>query len=599
VTADLWPAGRAPGGPSRGYGPPADTPDEQIDPPGTYPIPPGRGRWRLGAHRRLFAPGPLEGTLITEIVDAKGRRLDQQFDSPAKLTFTVDGRHPSAKLIAELQTDVTAWRWDDQVGRDRLMFRGIVGQSEDQVTETGANVVTFTCHDYLAMLGRRFLTAPDPLVLLSYDQDTLVDILRDRASNATSAAGDSFDPGSYLPLTVWPAGPNGNPRPPSQIIRDRTYLGGQNLGEAVDNLAHVIDGFDYDCQPQESGVDRLRIFFPWQGEPRDIPLQYGSNISGFTRAVNSGDYANYWRVAGDAGDAASQLVADDWNADANDVGRLPVGLWMGAESAADVKDVLTLQQKAAGDLEFAGRVVANWTLQMRPGAYSYGNPNMGDTVPLLIRTGRLDVFTEIRVIGLAYGIGEDGDETVEITVGRPRATLGQYLTQSDRAVDALTRRNLTGGLGPDTARGLIAETVLGQRVTIPSGGVTVYPILDIVVPVETGRRYRITGYADGRTLGGGTTGNNLRIGINDGANPATYIFRAGAAPGGTWPDGTRLSGGGAHFYTAPDDHTHTFTLETQSISGPEQIFDPDEPLPANQPSGGAWLRVEDLGRISP
>ena len=39
---------------------------------------------------------------------------------------------------------------------------------------------------------------------------------------------------------------------------------------------------------------------------------------------------------------------------------------------------------------------------------------MGDIVPLVIQTGRLNVNTTIRVLGIAYDIGDDGQEDVDL-----------------------------------------------------------------------------------------------------------------------------------------------------------------------------------------
>jgi hypothetical protein len=65
---------------------------------------------------------------------------------------------------------------------------------------------------------------------------------------------------------------------------------------------------------------------------------------------------------------------------------------------------------------------------------------MGDAVPLYINEGRLAVNTTVRVVGITYGIGEDGQEDVELTVGRPPATLAKILSGPDKDIDALARR---------------------------------------------------------------------------------------------------------------------------------------------------------------
>jgi hypothetical protein len=130
-----------------------------------------------------------------------------------------------------------------------------------------------------------------------------------------------------------------------------------------------------------------------------------------------------------------------WNADANDIGRMPVGLWMDSENASDVNQIATLQQKAAGDLATAGVLVPSYTVTARPGWYRPGRPNLGDTVPLVLRTGRLDVSGTVRVLGVNYAISDDGaGEDVELTLGRPARTLTALFVDARRDIDALARR---------------------------------------------------------------------------------------------------------------------------------------------------------------
>jgi hypothetical protein len=409
--------------------------------------PPGeRGRWRLTLHRRSFAAyaWPAD-TSIVELTGARSRRLELGWNEPAKLTFTVDGRSPAAAYIQELTTDVYAWRWDDTAGADRLLFRGVVAQSEDTVSEQ-SHAVNLTCHDYLAVMIRRFLTAGADLVYTATDQDDIVADLARRASAGMAAGnGTTFAPGSQLPLAVSRVNPDGTARAAkSGQVRDRTYAGQTSIGQAITDLAAVINGFDVDVRPaaDTDGLDYLRVFYPSRGVGRtDTPLVYGSSVAAFTRSVNSSEYANYVRVMGETPSSGPQLYAEAWNADANDVGRAPVGLWMDGENASDVNQLATLQQKAAGDLASSGVLVPSYTLTLRPGWYRPGYPNLGDTVPLVLRTGRLDVSATVRVLGLAFAISDDGaGEDVDVTVGRPARTLTALFRDTRRDIDALARR---------------------------------------------------------------------------------------------------------------------------------------------------------------
>jgi hypothetical protein len=428
--------------------------------PGTYPVPTGRGRWRFTLHRRAFSAQvyPTD-TGISELVTARSRKLELAWDTPATLTFTVDGHSPTAAAISELTQDVIGWRWDDQTGADIPMFRGIIAQSEDQLT-TESHTVTFTCHDYLAMLARRYITQPTPYIA-NYDQDNLAANLIQLAVAASSggtpgipASVVSFSPASFLPILAHNVNPDGSDRSTaSGQTRARTYFGGTQISQVFDDLAKVVNGFEYDVLPRSdvNGIDYVRIFYPSQGVARsDVVLMYGATVSGLTRTVNSAGYANYWRVLGNnasSDPSTAQLYADVWNEQATlpFPGAGSVGLWMSAESgagAADVTTQATLTQQAQGDLGRTGLLVPAYTLTLRPGAYVYGRPNMGDTVPLIVQSGRLNVNTTVRVLGITFDVGDDGNEDVTLTVGAPPppAALSDLFAQSFADLAALARR---------------------------------------------------------------------------------------------------------------------------------------------------------------
>jgi hypothetical protein len=279
------------------------------------------------------------------------------------------------------------------------------------------------------------------------------------ASSVASASGTSFVPGATLPLAAAWCNPDGTARADAGVLRDRNYPGGSVFGELLDALAKVDGGYDYDVlpaprvgaigapagtQPVPAGTDALRIFYPAQGVTRsDMVLLYGGNVSTVTRAVNSAEYANYVRSIGNKASAdpnAPQLFAEVWNSDANAVTQNLLGLWMMGDNASDVSLQPTLNSRAQGRLNTYGVLTPNYTLGLRPDTYALGFPNMGDVVPLRIDSGRLNVSTTVRVVGISYGISDDGAEDVALTVGRPAVTLGRIVTAIGRDVDALARR---------------------------------------------------------------------------------------------------------------------------------------------------------------
>jgi hypothetical protein len=413
-------------------------------------VPSGRGRWRLTLHRRDFGTNarPTQ-TGIAELTDARSRKLVQALNSPATLSFTLDGRSPAAALIQEMSHDVIAWRFDDQQNKDVMAFRGIIAQSQDSLSEQ-THTVSFTAHDYLAMLKRRLITGSVHYVNVytQVDQDTLAGNLIQQAVQVYAASVDvNFYPGSALPVGAIPMTPAGVQRQtPSGQKRDRTYPAHTNIGEALDQLAKVVNGFDYDCWPTSDawGGDSIRLFYPYQGVQRSSPqLVYGSTVSTITRNLDSADYANYQRTVGNNGSsdpAAAQKYGEAWNTDTNNITVATQGLWMSGSNASDVTIQQTLTDKANGDLGRSGLLIPHYAVGLRPGAYSWGNPNMGDVVPLIIQSGRLNVNTTIRIVGLTYDIGDDGQEDVSLVLGRPDTTIADIFGSTDRDVNALARR---------------------------------------------------------------------------------------------------------------------------------------------------------------
>ena len=400
--------------------------------------------WRLTLHHRPFTAAPWEETLISELPGARSRRLERELNKPAQLTFTMDGRAPATALVTELVHEVIAWR------AGVPYFRGIVGQAEDQITEQG-HTVNFTCHDYLAMLNRRYLT--HAIDFENWNQDDIVtNLLYWASTNMQTSGGATLAPGSFLPLAVRALNPDGTARAagvsPSRI---RVYSAQSNVGELVDQLAHVINGFDYDARPAwldaEGGTteDWLRVFWPQQGTTRGPVLEYGGAVSSLTRTVASDTYGNYVRVIGNnesTDPLAPQIYAEqvEWD-QANNVGAVPIGLWQDIDTGADVTDTTTLQEVADGHLDLSGVLIPSYSVELREGVYQEGIFDIGDSVPLVVKSGRLDVGPEpVRILGMSFEPTDDGAENVGLTLGRAPTSLVDMMRATEADVNALARR---------------------------------------------------------------------------------------------------------------------------------------------------------------
>jgi hypothetical protein len=416
--------------------------------PGTYPVPAGRGRWRTSLHSRAFQDQDISAHYLADLTEARSRKLTKGWDTPATFTFTLDATSPAAAVVQELAHDVCAWRFDDTTGTDVCMFRGLVTASEDDA-DAQSHSVTFTCLDYLAMLSRRIFTWGTAVPWTAQDTDYLVTLFLNYATDvsATTSSGTRFGAAAYLPLGVAYCNPDGTTRAQGTgISRALTVQGSAVVGTEFDKLAKMNQGFDYDVYPQPMAPpalrrDQLRIFYPQKGVVRTAPaLYYPGNVTAFKRQVSSGDYTNYWRRLGNnqnASQNAPQVYGEAWNPDAMG---LTVGTFMTGDQVSDQTDTTLLTQGAVGEINYAGVLVPTYELTLAPGAWYQGAFVLGDTLPLIIQSGRLAVNTTIRVLDAAFEIHDDGDEVVTITCGRPRTTLADVLGRQAADIRALARR---------------------------------------------------------------------------------------------------------------------------------------------------------------
>lgn len=418
------------------------------------PRPKGWPLWKYTLHRRTgyAAPGGTIGigAQFGEALHARSASLVRKLNTPAQLQFSMSGRDPTAALISELATDVMAWRWNELAGKYEALFYGTVISSQDTLSEQ-VHTVEFTCQDYLAHLQRRWVTTPFSTIG-TIDQDQIVSALITNAGgNNSSVYGNGYEYAGQMPLETIKSAPgeyagNTMPRPASGQLRSRTYPAGQNIGQALSDLAAVIGGFDYQAWPDGN----LQIFYPSQGVARNYPLVYGVNVASLTRQVASSSYANYEMFMGATPtDGTAAPTASAWNDDAISWDSNPAGLWMDLQTSADVTDTTTLTEQAQGALAANGILLPSYTLTLRPDKWQPSPDarvtpakwNMGDVVPLIVKSGRLDVNTAIRIVGITFTIGDDGAETVALDVGLPTQTYDEYFLDSTNArLSALERR---------------------------------------------------------------------------------------------------------------------------------------------------------------
>lgn len=221
---------------------------------------------------------------------------------------------------------------------------------------------------------------------------------------------------------------------PTGQLRDRQYEIGDSIGQRIQELSEVIDGFDWDITPISPSALALEVWSPERGVNRGVILEYGGLVARFKRSVQPGEYANSIRMTG-----ADSLDAQE--REAEDLASNPAGRWDRVFGDTGLTTQTALDERAHWQMKESQFVPTSWSLTLRPGGWQ--GPDhiwLGDTVRLIVYSGTLRVDTTLRVTELAFDIGDGGTETVEVTLGGPKPDYRRFRSKTERRLTNLERR---------------------------------------------------------------------------------------------------------------------------------------------------------------
>lgn len=370
-----------------------------------------------------FVIGPASGGHEVALTAATRRRLTVRLTSPSEASFVINGRHSQAAAVDELASDLHVLYTPPAPGaRTVLLYRGRIGPTGDDLDET-THGLTVSSMDYREVLSRRILYASSTLAWTATDQ---AEIAWQLISQTQSRAG------GHLGISKGVGHPAG-------VLRDRTYEAGDSIGERIQELSEVIDGFDWDIRPASASALALDIWGA-RGADRGVVLEHGGLVRTVRREVAVTDYANSIRVTGDQ---TGPTPPTPQERTATDIATRPEGRWDRALTAPGIVTTATLAERADWLLDDAQVVQPSYTLGLRAGGWA--GPEhlwLGDTVLLVIQSGRLAVAgVPLRVQELAFGLPDDGGpETVQVTVGRPRPNFNRRPGEILRRLADVERR---------------------------------------------------------------------------------------------------------------------------------------------------------------
>lgn len=453
-----------------------------------------------------FLIAPSTAAPIGELGTAYDRKMVFRQTQPSTVTFTMNGRHPEALNLIELATDVHCLREGtpmmcarlastvDTIDRDghkveasAADYRGLLAR---RLTQADRNWVGVDASAALAQLlddaqqnasfvnaaglqqgagGDLGITIPTSWgagttgVAVTRTSPAGVPVL----GEVTALQADEDDPLFDFDIAAgWPGGPaawDGTPARTAQVWASR---GVRRSGQGTDDPAEAVV-----------------LTYRW--DP-DAPEE--SDVAGITRKLDPSTYANTVRVTGGSqtvevaasatsiallqnnGQALITGIDDKGTTEPTDEQPDPtaddtativyytrpttradgatvwdIGVWATGEDYPDIVGQAELDAKAVARLAELSRYQPEWTVKLRAGFWrGPGHVWLGDTIRLIVQSGRLleDVVLRVREVGVS--VDANGTEDVDLVVGptsspTPLATLRAHARELAELRRASTR----------------------------------------------------------------------------------------------------------------------------------------------------------------
>jgi hypothetical protein len=380
--------------------------------------------------------------MVGELANLRSLRLHFDLYGPATAACVLDGRSPGAASLQELSQDLCLYRWNPAVGAYQILFRGPIGHTQDTVSET-THTVNVQAADYRALIARRPLGGA--MTFSQADQFSIAAGLLQGAPGFADPTQPPYDQGYDLPVLT---NPDGSSLASTGVLRDRTYTGAEKAGDRLDNLAAVINGFDWGAEPWDAinatpdlRAAKTQVWYPQRGVTKTFVADYGGTVASLSRTVDSTAFANWVRNDGTPNPDGTALFAVAAGDAVTNPQLHPEGWWPEQVSNASTSNPATLAQQAGGQLAVDSILLPSYALTLVPGAWTWKTDCwLGDTVTVRVRSGRLNVDTTARIIQLDVTVDDNGVETVALTVARSVTTLADLLVGQRSELDALSRR---------------------------------------------------------------------------------------------------------------------------------------------------------------
>lgn len=327
--------------------------------------------------------GPSSGAApVAQLNDWFSWQLDNNLDDGCSLQLTARGDTAEASYVTELDSDLWLYRGGTLYQR----FRVVSLQQDWGPDFDGSISVGAACY-------RRLLKSRHVRSTLTYASTSQGDIVWDLIQHAQAATGGN------LGLTLGSAGP--------VVNRDREYLPGVNIFDAITEFTQIDNGLTWNVTPQLQVVISQPSLYP----TAPMPCQLGIVARRMSRPSSAERFANAVVVTGDSM-STTPYIAEDAG-----IGTDPRGRWERFQSLSQVKDQGQLIELGDGLLTQAISPVSVWRIEMEPSRYFLdAEYQLGDfiTVERPVGAGPAPLFSA-QVLSRNISQDADGETTVVLT----------------------------------------------------------------------------------------------------------------------------------------------------------------------------------------
>lgn len=192
-----------------------------------------------------------------------------------------------------------------------------------------------------------------------------------------------------------------------------TFTAGDYAGDDISTMAGLANGFEWIIQPYAPGDLRFDFYYPKIGKATGRVFSYGmSRVQSINRVVDPSTYANAVHVTADP-----SVVLTAQTLAIPGIATSPQGRWDQLVPST-MKTQSSLNDFAAQALADAQVIIPSYTIVLQPG--SWMGPEdvwIGDTVNVQVKSGRLNVNDQLRVVEMDFAIDANNLEVLTLTVG--------------------------------------------------------------------------------------------------------------------------------------------------------------------------------------